>query len=93
MSAVISGMSGLITSVIKGLAGVFFSTIGAAEPPYGLLWKYLYFCIISSLFLSIFMFGGIVTPFIGILYIYFLLYKRIKCFYNKGKQNQPPECL
>jgi hypothetical protein len=93
MVDVIGPMVSVVKSVLGVGMGIFSATIGAAYPPYGLLWKYLYFCIISSLIISIFLLGGLVTPFIGIVYIYYLLYKRIKCFYIKGKPNQPPECF
>ena len=41
---------------------------------------YLKFCIASSIFISLFMLGGIVTPLIGILYVYYVLYKRMVCW-------------
>ena len=43
---------------------------------------YLKICVISSIFLTLFMFGGIVTPFIGIIYIYYVFYKKLKCWSN-----------
>ena len=92
MGAVVSALTGVITSVLGSMKSGIGSAIIFLNPE-ELVYKYLWFCLVSSLFISIFLFGGIITPFIGIIYIYYLLYKRIKCFYNKDKFPKPPECL
>ena len=43
---------------------------------------YLQFCVFTSLFFSLFLLGGTIVPLFAILYLYYVLYKRIKCFNN-----------
>ena len=43
---------------------------------------YLEFCVFTSLFFSLFLLGGTIVPLFALLYLYYVLYKRIKCFNN-----------
>ena len=42
----------------------------------GTFWKFIFFCIKSSFYLLIFAFGGPVVTLIGIIYLYFNIYKQ-----------------
>ena len=44
--------------------------------------KYIIFCVVSSLFISIFMLGGFIGPLLGIIYFYYSVYKLYSCFNN-----------
>ena len=73
----------IIISILKSIISIVPSFITAATPPDGIIIKYLKFCFISSLFITLFLLGGLVTPFIGLVYMYYMFYKKIKC-YNKN---------
>ena len=92
MGSVVRALTGVITSILGGLKSSLGSVFIYLNPGV-LAYKFLWFCVVSALFISIFLFGGIVTPFIGIFYVYFLLFKRIKCFYNRDKLPQHPDCV
>jgi len=42
--------------------------------------KFLWFCLYTSIFITIFAVGGILTVFIGMVYAYLAIYKKFKCF-------------
>jgi len=42
--------------------------------------KFLWFCLYTSIFITIFAVGGIITVFIGMVYAYLAIYKKFKCF-------------
>ena len=52
--------------------------------------RYIEFCVISSLFISIFMLGGFIGPLLGIMYFYYTVYKLYMCFNNNTPTS---ECL
>ena len=52
--------------------------------------RYILFCVISSLFISIFMLGGFIGPLLGIMYFYYTVYKLYTCFNNNTPTS---ECL
>jgi hypothetical protein len=52
--------------------------------------QYIIFCVISSLFISIFMLGGFIGPLLGIMYFYYTVYKLYMCFNNNTPTS---ECL
>jgi len=60
--------------------GLLALEVATGEIAIELLIMYLKFCFFSSVFLSLFMFGGIITPLIGILYTYYILYQKMKCW-------------
>ena len=45
--------------------------------------KFLWFCLYTSIFITIFAVGGILTVFIGMVYAYIAIYKKFKCFNSK----------
>ena len=47
------------------------------------LQKFLWFCLYTSIFITIFAVGGIITVFIGMIYTYLAIYKKFKCFNSK----------
>jgi len=77
----------VVTKIIEWIASmaytVFNFTIGAFDPPDGIAIQYIKMCIVTSIVLCIFMFGGIIIPLIGIFYMYLIIYRYIKCS-NKG---------
>ena len=44
------------------------------------VFKFLWFCFYTSLFITVFAVGGIITVFIGMVYAYLAIYKKFKCF-------------
>ena len=50
--------------------------------------KYIIFCVVSSLFISIFMLGGFIGPLLGIIYFYYSVYKLYSCFNNNIPSNK-----
>ena len=51
----------------------------------GLMWKYLYWCFKIGLYFLCFTLGGVGITFIGILYVYTKLYKRLKTPQNENE--------
>jgi|SaaInlStandDraft_6_1057023.scaffolds.fasta_scaffold147562_2 hypothetical protein len=47
------------------------------------IYKFLWFCFWAAVFISIFAVGGIITVFIGIVYAYVAIYRKIKCVNSK----------
>ena len=54
----------------------------------GLFWRYLFWCFKVSVFLAIFCLGGFGVTFIGIIYIYVKLYKKLKTPPNQHKDKE-----
>ena len=59
----------------------------------GLLWKYLYWCLKSCVYLLIFCFGGPVLILVGIIFMYKHLFKRMgeRSDYDKEKEQAKEE--
>lgn len=77
----------VLTKVLEWLYSLAYTlfnfTIGAFKPPDGIAFRYVFrFCLPSSIILCIFMFGGIITPLIGIFYMYYIIYTQFRCFNN-----------
>lgn len=73
----------IIMGILKSIVSIVPFFITAATPPEGIIIQYLKFCLYSSIFITLFLLGGLVTPFIGLVYMYYIFYKKIKC-YNKN---------
>jgi hypothetical protein len=54
--------------------GYEYSFLWPGNWEYGLFWKYIGFCIKSSLYLVIFVFGGPIVTLIGMIYLYFNIF-------------------
>jgi hypothetical protein len=80
---VLSAVTNIINGIAKSVIAVGYMTAGAFTLWDGIFWVYVRFCLYSSIFICLFMLGGLVTPFIGLLYMYYMIYKKIKC-YNKN---------
>ena len=89
------GIGGIINAFVgmfAKLAGAIGSLLSMVTPPgISLFIKYLKFCLKSSIVLIFFLMGGSLFMFIGIFYIYYVLYikmsKRLekeKLFYKPG---------
>ena len=75
----------VLTLAGNAVGGIFKigATVGGmltGQPIIIALKLYLKFCVISSIFLSLFMLGGIIAPLIGIVYVYYMLYQRMVCW-------------
>ena len=76
----------VVISMITAAGSV--AQFAAGPVPAKLFILYLKICFISSLFISLFMLGGIVTPLLGIIYMYYIFYKRFKCWNNNIPENK-----
>jgi hypothetical protein len=84
--------------MVLTLAGnVIISILGAASTivkftagpvPIKMFIFYIKLCFITSFFISLFLMGGIVTPLVGIIYMYYIFYKRLKCWNNNIPENK-----
>ena len=54
--------------------------------------SFLIFCVMSSLFFSLFMFGGIFAPLAVVFYMYYLIYKKIQCFNKDAFDIEDESC-
>ena len=79
---VLTAVTNIITSIFGSLAKIIPSIVMAFKPPDGIAILYLKFCLYSSIFITLFLLGGLVTPFVGIVYMYTVFYKKIKCYNN-----------
>lgn len=70
ISLALESMGGFVIEVAKK----FLETL----PPF------LWFSLISSLSISVFLLGGIFGPLVSILFIYAILFKRLKDFWKTG---------
>ena len=72
----------LAGNMVSGILqlGLGAGKVATSGPVVMAIKMYLKICIISSIFITLFMFGGIVTPLIGIIYIYYVFYKKMKCW-------------
>ena len=79
----------LAGNIVTGILGsvVSLGKIAAGPVPIRLFILYLKICIASSVFISLFILGGFITPLIGIIYIYYVFFKRIKCWSKNIPQN------
>lgn len=68
----------IVTGILKSV--VLVAKVATGEPAIEAFILYLKICIASSVFISLFILGGFITPLIGILYIYYVFFKRIKCW-------------
>ena len=78
------------------IESLYLKAIGFMYPiaiPMGIVWRIVYFFIAIALCINLFLFGGLFTPFIGIIYIYYTLFKRFRCLFIRDRTDQPPECL
>ena len=76
---IVKAIFSFISSIAQFIMSVGFSIILVA---------YLKFCVISSTFISLFLLGGFITPLISIIYIYYVLYKKMKCWANNIPDNK-----
>jgi|NorSeaMetagenome_1021524.scaffolds.fasta_scaffold293241_1 hypothetical protein len=68
----------IVTSILKSV--VLVAKVATGEEAIELFILYLKICVASSVFISFFILGGFITPLIGIIYIYYVFFKRIKCW-------------
>jgi len=68
----------IVTSILKSV--VLVAKVATGEEALELFILYLKICVASSVFISFFILGGFITPLIGIIYIYYVFFKRIKCW-------------
>jgi ABC-type Fe3+ transport system permease subunit len=47
------------------------------------IYKFFWFCFWTALFITIFAVGGIITVFIGMVYAYLAIYRKVKCINSK----------
>ena len=88
IGGIISAFVGMFAKVAAAV-GSLLSMVG--PPGVSLFVKYLKFCLKSSIVLIFFLMGGSLFMFIGIFYIYYVLYTKIskrnekeKLFYKPG---------
>ena len=77
---------GIVKSIISSISVIAQFAISGSV--IGLIKLYLKFCVISSTFISLFLLGGFITPLISIIYIYYVLYKKMKCWANNIPDNK-----
>jgi len=75
-------VSGMIMSVIQ------VGKIAAGPVPIKLFILYLKICLATSIFITFFMLGGFITPLLGIIYIYDVFFKRLKCWSKNISQDK-----
>jgi|TARA_B110000914_G_C15511054_1_gene470884 hypothetical protein len=75
-------VSGMIMSVIQ------VGKIAAGPVPIKLFILYLKICLATSIFITFFMLGGFITPLLGIIYIYYVFFKRLKCWSKNIPQDK-----
>ena len=75
----------IVTGILKSVVAV--GKIAAGPVPIRLFILYLKISLASSVFISFFILGGFITPLIGIIYIYYVFFKRMKCW----SQNIPQD--
>jgi hypothetical protein len=89
LSAFVFVLSEVVGGVFKfvGWAGetLFHPRLWNLPEGKGLMWKYLYWCFKIGLYFLCFTLGGVGITFIGILYVYTKLYKRLKTPQNENE--------
>ena len=75
-------VSGMLMSVVK------VGKVAAGPIPIKALILYLKICLASSVFITCFIMGGFITPLLGIIYIYYVFFKRIKCWSKNIPQDK-----
>jgi hypothetical protein len=80
----------LAGNVVFGMlsAGVQIGKVAAGPVPIKLFILYLKICLASSVFITFFMLGGFITPLLGIIYIYYVFFKRLKCWSKNIPQDK-----
>lgn len=77
---------GIATFPVTFLPKFLFTPVDPNNPMSSRINKLLLFFVISSLLTCVFVFGGIITIFVAIIYAYTIIFKKIKCLSNNVSQ-------